>query len=141
MIALRDMRALLLGCALVLASLAHAQDPRETQVQAAAREWLAFTDKLDAASSWIRAGEKFRSQLAADPWSKMLKAAREPLGAVQQRAAVGTSFSEDVPGLPKGTYALLQFRTAFATRAEGHESLTLELEQDGKWHVIGYFIR
>lgn len=140
--ALRSLRALILGCMLaMLASAAHAQDARETAVQTAAREWLAYTDRLDAASSWKTSGEKFRKQIAAEPWAKALKSAREPLGAVQQRAAVSTSFRNTIPGGPDGTYALLQFRTAFEKKTEGHESVTLEQESDGKWHVIGYFIR
>jgi hypothetical protein len=135
-------RALFFGCALLAVALAaRAQDPRETTVQTVAREWLALTDKLDAANSWRTAGEKFRNQMAAEPWAKALQSAREPLGAVQQRAAVSTSFRNDIPGGPDGEYALLQFRTAFEKKSEGHESVTLEQESDGNWRVIGYFIR
>ena len=136
------LRALLVACALMAAAFsAHGQDPRETAVQATARDWLALTDKLDAANSWRTAGEKFRKQTAAEPWAKALQSAREPLGAVQQRAAVSTAFRKDIPGGPDGNYALLQFRTAFEKKSEGHESVTLEQEADGKWRVIGYFIR
>jgi hypothetical protein len=135
------LRALLVACALMAAFAAHAQDPRETAVQAAARDWLALTDRLDAANSWRTAGAKFRAELAAQPWASQLRSAREPLGAVQQRAGVSTGFRKDIPGRPDGNYALLQFRTAFANKSEGHESVTLELEPDGVWRVIGYFIR
>jgi len=136
------MRALLLDCALMsVAFVARAQDARETTVQAAARQWLAFTDNLDAANAWRTAGEKFRKQMAAEPWAKALQAQREPLGAVQQRAAVSTSFPKEVPGAPSGNYALLQFRTAFEKKSDGHESMWLEQESDCNWRVIGYFIR
>ena len=139
---LRFSRALLFAFALLPVALAaRAQDPRETAVQTVARDWLALTDRLDAANSWRTAGEKFRNQMAAEPWAKALQSAREPLGAVQQRAAVSTSFRNDIPGAPDGKYALLQFRTAFEKKSEGHESVTLEQESDGNWRVIGYFIR
>ena len=136
------LRALLIACTVMAAAFAaHAQDARETAVQTAARDWLALTDRLDAANSLQTAGAKFRAQLTAESWAKALRSAREPLGAAQQRAAVSTAFRKDIPGGPDGNYALLQFRTAFANKSEGHESVTLELESDGVWRVIGYFIR
>ncbi|HZQ60782.1 MAG TPA: DUF4019 domain-containing protein [Casimicrobiaceae bacterium] len=134
-------RSLLLVALLLAWAPAQAQDPREIEVQNAARQWLALTDKLDAEGAWKAAGEKFRNNISAADWAKALPTYREPFGAVQQRAAISTSFRNDLPGAPDGQYALLQFRTAFAKKSEGHESVTLELESDGKWRVIGYFIR
>ena len=79
--------------------------------------------------------------MPAGEWTKALHTYREPFGKVVQRAIVSTSFRTEIPGAPDGNYALLQFRTAFDKKSEGHESVTLELEPDGKWRVIGYFIR
>lgn len=135
-------RASVIALSLVLlAGSAQAQDPREVVVQTAARDWLTLTDKGDGEASWKAAGEKFRKAMSVPDWTKALQTYREPFGAVQQRAAVSTSFRNEMPGAPDGQYALLQFRTAFAKKSEGHESVTLELESDGKWRVIGYFIR
>lgn len=134
---------LLLATAFVVASTfaAHAQDARTSEVQAAARAWLALTDKLDAQASWNAAGEKFTRQMSAEQWGELLHKHREPFGEATQRAVVSTSFATQLPGAPDGDYALLQFRTAFMQKAEGHESLTLERQPDGQWRVIGYFIR
>ena len=40
-----------------------------------------------------------------------------------------------------GEYALIIYATSFANKAEGHETLTLERESNGKWRSVGYFIR
>jgi len=120
---------------------ARAQDPAVTVVQNAALKWLAYTDKLEGEPSWQAAGEKFRTQMPLDVWSKTLEIVRGPLGAVSQRALVNSSFLKEMPGVPDGEYALLVFRTAFENKTEGHESVTLEREKDGTWRVVGYFLR
>ncbi|MEP7207825.1 MAG: DUF4019 domain-containing protein [Casimicrobiaceae bacterium] len=118
-----------------------AQDTRATQVQADARTWLGHADRLDGNATWKLAGAKFRNALTAEAWTKALRDTRSPLGATQQRAAVSTRFESTFPNVPAGDYALVQFRTAFERRSEGHETVTLEREADGTWRVIGYFIR
>jgi hypothetical protein len=126
----------------VLAPLAaSAQDPRESLVQAAAREWLQKTDALDGQGSFEAAGAKFKAAITAAQWTEALKKARGPFGKALQRASISTKFTREFKGVPDGDYALLVFRTAFEKKSEAHESVTLEREADGQWRVIGYFIR
>jgi hypothetical protein len=120
---------------------ARAQDPRATVVLNAARDWLQMTDRSDAAASHAAAGAKFRQALAVAEWSTALKAERAPRGALVQRTAQSTTFDPKIPKAPPGDYAILQFRTAFAQQSVAQETLTLEREADGKWRVIGYFVR
>ena len=143
LLARRATVATLVALSLVVgwAGAASAQDPRETLVQTAAREWLALADKGDWDAAWNAAGEKLRREQPLSVWRGLLKQYREPFGAVVQRAAISTAFRNDMPDAVSGQFARLQFRTAFSKNSEGHESLTLELEPDGKWRVIGYFIR
>ncbi|MDQ6619335.1 MAG: DUF4019 domain-containing protein [Pseudomonadota bacterium] len=143
--ALRRHGAALMSCMLLLAlawcAPARAQDPRTTVVQGAAREWLVAADRLDAKKTWDTAGTKFKQAITLDGWAEALRAAREPLGNADQRALVSTRFDTQFAGAPPGDYALVQYRTAFAKKSEGHETLTMEREADGAWRVIGYFIR
>ena len=126
--------------ACLLAPLAHAQDPRAAAVQDAAREWLAIVDKLDVAASYAAAGATFREALTPDAWAAAMKDVREPLGAVVQRTANTTEFTEALPGHPRGEYALIGFRTSFEQKPVTRELLTLEV--DGyRWRVVGYTIR
>ncbi len=120
----------------LVAGFALAQDPKATAAQGAAREWLALADRADAQASWSAAGKKFQAAMA-----DALAKARTPMGSVKSRTIFKTDFTKSFPGAPDGDYALIVYTTSFANKAEGHETLTLERESDGKWRVVGYFIR
>jgi Protein of unknown function (DUF4019) len=133
---------LVAACWLALAARgALAQDPRASAAQAAARAWLALTDRGDADASWAAAGKKFRTALDAAGWAKALAQARTPLGATIERAALSTKFETKFPNGEQGEYALILFETSFAKKTRARESVTLERESDGVWRVVGYFIR
>ena len=139
---MRLLQAALIAMAILSASTpAAAQDPRDSAVGAAAREWLALIDKGDYVASWKAAGGKFRAAITAERWAESVKGVREPLGKVVQRTGQRTQFTGEFPGVPKGDYALVNFLTAFEKRTDTEETITLEREADGQWHVIGYFIR
>jgi hypothetical protein len=123
------------------AATATAQDSAAIGVQQVAREWLAITDRGDGAASFAAAGQQFKRAMTAEKWTQALKGARGPLGALERRSVLTTTFQQSIPGVPDGTYALVLFRTAFAHNADARESLTLERESDGVWRVVGYFIR
>lgn len=132
--------AAIAGCCILLAPLAHAQDPRAAVVQDAAREWLAIVDRFDVDASFQAAGDKFREALKADGWAAAMKTVRQPLGAVVQRTAAQTQFVNQLPGHPPGEYALIAFRTSFEKQAVARELVTLEV--DGyRWRVVGYTIQ
>ena len=129
------------GLALGTAALpAAAQDAQSVGAQKAARDWLALTDFGDAKGSWSAAGAKFRAATPADGWGGALKKVRDPLGAVTARAVQATRFEKAIDGFPPGDYVIVLFRTSFAKREAGHETVTLEREADGQWRVIGYLI-
>ena len=138
----RETLRALVATACLLAGGAFAQDPKSILAQKAAREWLAMTDKVDAAASYDAAGAKFKEAVTGDKWADALQKARGPLGALDQRSILQSSFDKKLPdGGPEGEYALIQYRTAFAKKADSVETVTLEREKDGVWRVIGYFIR
>lgn len=128
-------------CAWLVADPALAQDPRSTAAQAAARDWLVVVDRGDAQASWNAAGKKFRDALSLPNWADALRKERTPRGAVKSRTAFKTAFQKTIPRVSDGDYAQVSYATSFANNAQGHESLTLEREIDGKWRVIGYFVR
>lgn len=128
------------SAAVLVAPRAAAQDPRTTDAQAAARAWLAYTDQLDAADSHRTAGRRFQDAIPADKWAQALKAVRGPLGNVEQRTLAGSRFAVSFEGLPTGEYAQLTFRTAWTSKPDGYEHLTLE-KVDGRWKVIGYVVQ
>lgn len=132
----------LVAVACLAAGAAFAQDPRSVLAQKAAREWLAQTDKVDAAASYGAAGAKFKEAITVDRWEEALQKARAPLGALEQRTIFETTFDQALPGGgPPGEFALVMYRTVFARKTDSTETVTLEHERDGTWRVIGYFIR
>ena len=118
-----------------------AQDAQTSTVQSIARAWLALTDRDDAAASYETAGTKFKSTMTRDRWIETLAQERAPRGAVERRSVFKTDFVMSFPGAPEGNYAIVLFRTSFATRSDSSETVTLEREPDGNWRVVGYFIR
>jgi hypothetical protein len=135
-------RALAAFClAWLAAGAAIAQDPRATAAQAAARDWLVLIDRSDAQASWNAAGKKFRAALTLSGWIDALRKTRTPMGAAKNRTAVKTGFQRTFAGVPDGDYARVGYATNFANNPQGHESVTLEREIDGKWRVVGYFVR
>jgi hypothetical protein len=133
--------AWLLAVLLIAAAPAIAQDPRESTVGAAARDWLALIDKGDYDASWKAAGAKFRAAMSTQQWGTAVGGVRAPLGSVKQRSSVRTAFTREFQGVPEGDYALVNYRTSFEKRDDSDETVTLERESDGQWRVIGYFIR
>lgn len=120
---------------------AAAQDPRTTEVQAAARNWLVYVDRGDAQAAWSAAGKKFQDASTLERWADDLKKAQAMLGKVQQRTVGPARFQKRIPGMPDGEYAQIVFRTIFASKPDGSEQVSLEREADGQWRVIGYFPR
>ena len=136
-------RALLvaLAGAIAMPGVAAAQDPRASEVQQAARDWLALADKLDGSATWKGAGKRFQAAMAEDAWTAQLRKAREARGKLVQRTAAASSFATQVPAIAEpGTYAMVRFRTAFANEPNATEDVTLE-QTGGVWRVIGYVIR
>ena len=133
--------AAIIGAGCVLAFVALAQDPRASGPQTAAREWLALVDRSDAQASWKAAGKKFQDALTETGWAAALAKARTPLGATKSRTISKTDFRKKFQDYPEGDYALIIYTTGFANKTVGQETVTLERGADGKWRVIGYFIR
>jgi hypothetical protein len=130
--------ALLLLTCMLCALPAAAQDPRAGVAQSTARAWLELVDKGDADASWNASGAKFKEAFPLDKWREALKLYRAPMGAFESRTAVATTFNKDIPDLPSGEYANVQFRTNFSNKVDAHESISLERSADGTWVVIGY---
>jgi Protein of unknown function (DUF4019) len=133
--------AVLLCAALSMQNGVRAQDPAATIAQKAARDWLALTDRGDASASWNAAGKLFQNAITVERWAEGFKKVRSPLGPVAERTMLSTQFTKSFQGAPDGDYALLVFRTNFANKTDGRETVTLQREADGNWRVVGYFIR
>jgi hypothetical protein len=93
--------------ALVLSGLLMAAEDSPQQVTDAARNWLTLIDTGKYDQSWDEASKLFRERVAKAQWVTDVKAAREPLGAVESRMAPAVHFAASLPGAPDGHYAIL----------------------------------
>jgi len=126
--------------AAMLAAPALAQDPRTSEAQRVAREWLALSDAGDAKATYAAASAKFKGSMSVEQWEQALAKARAPYGAVKARTLTAAQPALQAPNMPDGVYVLLLYRTNFAAR-DMAETITMEREADGAWRVVGYSIR
>jgi hypothetical protein len=106
-----------------------------------AKAWLTLVDAGDATGSWKAAGGSFRAAVTPDKWSAQLKAARGPIDPVTSRTLAVEQQFKELPGAPVGQYVVQQYHSVYGNVNAVVETLTLQLEADGIWRVIGYFIR
>ena len=71
----------------------------------------------------------------------MLKAARDPLGKLQERSMKAATPTKTPPGAPAGEYIVFDFNTTFANKAAVAERVTAMKDTDGTWRVAGYFVK
>ena len=144
------MAACLLGC-FAVAGLALAADAPEDAAQAAAESWLALVDGGDYSASWAQAARAFKGAVRQAEWAQMAAGARAPLGKLVSRKLKSREYTEKAPTtrliggklytLGEGKYVVIQYDTAFDSKASAVETLTAMAEPDGAWRVSGYLIR
>jgi uncharacterized protein DUF4019 len=103
-----------------------------------AQQWIALVDEGKYPESWTAAGKLFQANMPQEKWSQVLTGARKPFGKVVSREVAGREIKTDVPGAPPGQYALVGFNTNFEHKPDMTETVTLILEEDGQWRVVGY---
>ena len=107
----------------------------------AARDWLALTDRGEAAASWEAATSLFRRAVSVQQWEQSLAAVRGSLGAVVSRRVETARAATELPGAPDGEYVVFQFASVFEHKRAAIETVTPMRDADGEWRVSGYFIR
>jgi hypothetical protein len=105
-----------------------------------AQNWLALVDRQSWTESWNSAGTIFRTQITAQAWGATISPFRKPLGAVLSRSLAKVTRTSTLPGVPEGSYEILEFQTSFATKSDAVETVVMAREAAG-WRVDGYFIR
>jgi hypothetical protein len=103
-----------------------------------AQQWIALVDEGKYADSWAAAGKLFQANMPQAKWTQVLTGARQPFGKVVSREIAGREIKTDIPGAPPGQYALVGFSTNFEQKPDMTETVTMILEEDGQWKVVGY---
>jgi Protein of unknown function (DUF4019) len=129
---------LLLACSAILA---HAQQTTEQLAQQSAEAWLARVDAGEFAESWQEASSLFKSHISKEDWTKQLKATLGPLGKNTSRKLKSAQYTTTLPGAPDGRYVVIQYESSFEHKQSAIETITPMLDNDGLWHVSGYYIK
>lgn len=116
------------------------QNINDSSATAAVENWLKVIDKGDYAKSWEKGAELFKKAVAKEQWEKAVEVARKPFGELVKREVKNKKYNTQLPGVPDGEYYSFEFTTSFEKKKESIESVTAVLE-NGKWKVIGYFVR
>ena len=106
----------------------------------AARYWVRLIDAGEYTESWSEAGSMFKQAVTADSWAAEVTPIREPLGSLVSRTEKSIEARSDLPGAPAGDYRMISFDTAYSASPERVETVVMHKE-NGRWSVVGYFIR
>jgi hypothetical protein len=134
--------ALVLVLALIAgAPVVRAQVSDTRAAQAVTEVWLSLLDQQNYAASWDTAAILFKKAMTAEKWQAAVQTVRAPLGQLKSRTLKSATSVPTLPGAPDGEYVVFQFDTVFERKAAAVETVTTMREEDGTWHVGGYFIK
>jgi hypothetical protein len=138
---LRNVLIGLVLIAMILVSVAFGADTSQKDALAAAENWLAMIDHGEYAKSWQEAAAYFKTVITEGEWVQSMQEVRKPLGKLISRKVKSLTPKTSLPNTPKGEYVVIQFETSFEKGKSGLETVTPQLERDGKWRVAGYHIQ
>ena len=123
--------------AAVFAAPARAADKPEDLAQSAAESWLKLTDAGDGGAAWEQGSKVLKAAYTKEAWTRLGDLALASLGKVVSRKLTSRQEPE---GAPDGKYMTIQYETAFQKKSSAVETVTLTLDVDGVWRVMGYVI-
>ena len=107
----------------------------------AAKSWVSIVDNGKYNDSWGNAAQFFKDKVPEDQWETSLRQVREPLGKALSREVANYQYLTNLPGVSKGEYIVIQFKTSFEQKPNSVEIITPMLDSDGQWRVSGYYIK
>jgi len=116
------------------------QEVREASVQAAA-QFLFLIDTEEYAKSWEITSESLKDILSKKNWNEQITKIRSFLGPIVDRIQHDISYTANSTDVPDGEYVVMTFISQFELRERVIETITLMLNSDEQWKVVGYFLR
>lgn len=117
------------------------QADKVLQAQRAAQLWLASTDAGAYDKTWDEAAAIFQQAVTKADWKTAVTAVSAPLGNLKGRAVSSSTYTDNLPGAPKGDYVVIQYASEFANGGKVVETVTPMLAPDGTWKVAGYYVK
>lgn len=106
----------------------------------AVKVWLGLIDAGNYHEAWAESAALAHSLQAEGTWITMMKSVREPLGDAGERKLSQRKSTVNLDGFPKGSYLVYIFDSNFASGESVKETVSLILEKNGDWRVMGYSV-
>ena len=107
----------------------------------AGKAWLALLDAGKAGAAWDVASKRLQNAVKRATFVTEIRRVRKPLGKLESRTEVKFARAHDLPGVPSGDYAIVEFDAKYANGKHLSEQLTWAIEEGDIWRVFGYFYR
>ena len=107
----------------------------------AAQAWLALIDNQQYAQSWDETADFFKSKVSKEKWLTVLNASQQKLGKVLSRSVFTRQYRTTMPGAPAGEYVIIEYRMSFEKDNSAVEKISMVLDSDNTWRVVGYLIK
>jgi len=119
-----------------------ASDPgtqqQQLQVINATVGFLQLLDDGKADQTWAVVSPSLKAVTSEMMWSNGIKAIRLGLGSLKERKSTAIGFTQHIPDLPDGSYAVVECESTFST-GQVKEKVIFR-DDDKQWRVIGYFV-
>lgn len=120
---------------------AEVSDSESRDLVVQVENWLALVDKGQYEESWTEAGAYLKLMVKKDQWESQIAAVRSLVGELISRSLKDKRYLNTLSGAPDGEYCVLFFDTVFSNKAAAVETVTVAKDEEGRWRLVGYFIK
>lgn len=113
----------------------------EQEALEAAQTWLSLIDGDQYTRGWETAAKRLNVTTPRREFIRTLNETRKPLGKVKSRKLISNKYTRSIPNGPDGQYVLIEYASSFENKPALAEVVTLMLNGDNKWRVLGYHFR
>ena len=113
----------------------------ERKALEAAEDWLELVDRQQYSRGWETASERLNVIITRRDFIKSLNDTRKPLGKVKSRRLSSKKYTRSIPDAPDGQYVVIQYTTTFKNKPSAVEMVTIMLNGDNRWRVLGYHFK
>jgi hypothetical protein len=106
-----------------------------------AAQFLFLVDTEEYSKSWEISSHILQKMLTQDAWNEQITKIRNFLGPIVERMYHDISYTDTASDVPEGEYVILTYISKFKLRERVIETITLMLNDNNQWQVVGYFLR
>ncbi|MBN1393856.1 MAG: DUF4019 domain-containing protein [Pirellulales bacterium] len=104
----------------------------------AAENWLDLIDRGQYSRGWETASQRLNALTGRRDFIEELNDTRRPLGKNVSRKMLPPRYTRSIENAPDGQYVVIRYNAVFSKKPAVVEEVTLMLNGDNKWRVLGY---